>query len=232
MGRIGIVFDIDHTLVIDNKLERVAFLHLLEDVIADGGRALGPLAREIDAIDELLVQQRSGGCSIDDAVRAFVRDRGVAPHQSYVERFRAKALHMVEDFVVPATDAQSTLTELDARGYAVAVLTNGWNPLQRRKAERAGFTGFVLASSDMGLQKPDPRVFRAAAAELGIEPASVWYVGDDPCSDVVGALGAGLRAIWLDNEGGAYPAGVPEPTARITALADVLVLLPAPIPAS
>jgi len=231
MGQIGILFDIDHTLVVDNKLERVAFLHLLEDVIDDGGRALGSLSEESEAIDALLAKQRSGGCSIDDAVRTFVAERGVEARQRYVDRFRAKALRMVEDFVVPAPDAKRTLTELEARGYAVAVLTNGWNPLQRRKAERAGFTGTVLASGDMGIQKPDPRVFTAAAAELGLSPADTWYVGDDPSSDIVGALRAGLRAIWLDCEGAPYPRGLPPPTARVAALADLLALLPTPLSA-
>ncbi len=231
MGQIGIVFDIDHTLVVDNKLERVAFLHLLEDVIDDGGRALGSLSEESEAIDALLAKQRSGICSIDDAVRTFVTERGVDARQQYVERFRAKALRMVEDFVVPAPDAKRTLAELEARGYAVAVLTNGWNPLQRRKAERAGFTGTVLASGDMGIQKPDSRVFTAAAAELGLSPAQTWYVGDDPSADIVGALRAGLRAIWIDNEGKLYPGDIPPPTARVAALAGLLDLLPTPLPA-
>ncbi len=230
MGQIGIVFDIDHTLVVDNKLERVAFLHLLEDVIEDGGRALGSLAEESDAIDALLVQQRSGACSIEEAVRTFVTARGVEGRQHYVERFRAKALRMVEDFVIPAPDAKRTLVELENRGYAVAVLTNGWNPLQRRKAGRAGFTGAVLASADLGVQKPDSRAFTAAAAVLGLPPADLWYVGDDPGSDIVGALGAGLRAVWIDGERTPYPRGLPPPTARIAALADLLALLPTPLP--
>ena len=59
-ARTGIGFDIDHTIAIDNKLERVAFLRLLEIVIDDGGYALGSLDDETRRIDELLVAQRSG----------------------------------------------------------------------------------------------------------------------------------------------------------------------------
>ncbi|MEO6836662.1 MAG: hypothetical protein ABI231_12265, partial [Candidatus Tumulicola sp.] len=69
----GVGFDIDHTIAIDNKLERVAFLRLLELVAADGGHLLGSLADEIERIDALLVQQRGGNFSIDDALRRIRR---------------------------------------------------------------------------------------------------------------------------------------------------------------
>ena len=72
-------FDIDHTLGIDNKLERVAFLRLLDAMCNDGAKSLGTLAQESARIDELLERQRSGVCSIDQAVERFaemcIRDR-------------------------------------------------------------------------------------------------------------------------------------------------------------
>jgi putative hydrolase of the HAD superfamily len=227
----GIGFDIDHTLVIDNKLERVAFLHLLGVVIEEGGHAMGSLAEETAAIDELLKLQRSGAFSIDDAVARFVLERGVHPKPSHAEFFRATALRMVDDFVIAAPDAQSTLTELEARGYAVAIVSNGWNPLQQRKAARAGFHGRVIASGDIGVQKPDSRIFEVLAAELQLEPKAIWFVGDDPRSDVSGALGAGLRAIWLDAEGVVYPLDLPVPTERIGTLSDLLSLFAGPVSA-
>ena len=68
MNAIGVGFDLDHTIAIDNKLERVAFMRILETILDDGGHALGTLAEETGRIDELLAQQRSGTCTIDDAV--------------------------------------------------------------------------------------------------------------------------------------------------------------------
>ena len=75
----GIGFDLDHTLAIDNRLERVALLRLLELVLVEGGRTCGTLADEIEAVDELLARQRGGEFSIDEAVRRFVADHGIAP---------------------------------------------------------------------------------------------------------------------------------------------------------
>lgn len=228
---IGVGFDIDHTIVLDNKLERVAFLRLLEIVIADGGRALGTLFEEADHIDALLSLQRSGAFSIDDAVTRFVLERGVPAKESYAERFRRMACEMVDQFVVPVPGAKATMDALAERGIRVAVLSNGWNPLQVLKAQRAGYEGAVLASGDIGQQKPGPRAFEALLETLGTEPSRTWYVGDEPHGDVDGAMCAGLRAVWFDAEHKVYPNDLPPPPYRIRALEEMLALVTAPAPA-
>jgi HAD superfamily hydrolase (TIGR01509 family) len=223
---VGVGFDIDHTLAIDNKLERVAFLHLLEFLLERGGRTMGTLAEESDRIDALLAHQRSGAFSIDDAVRRFVIERGLAASDVYVERFRELALEMAPAFVVPLPGAKRTIDALRERGVAVVVLSNGWNPLQDVKARRAGFEGIVLASGDIGAQKPDPRAFAALLDALGTEPANSWYVGDDPLGDVGGAMRAGLNAVWIDAEGKKYPADLPPAPYTIRDLDEMLALVP------
>ncbi len=220
-------FDIDHTLCIDNKLERVAFLHLLDRVIDEGGTPLGSLAQETQHIDALLVFARGGGGTIEEAVRRFVGERGVAPTQEHVDGFKRVALAMAESFIVPDPHARSTITTLEREGIPVAVLSNGWNPLQVAKARRSGFGGTVLASADLGVQKPNPLAFEALARELGTDPARCFYVGDDPRSDVAGAMGAGFQAVWLDHEGKSYPPDLPPPTHVVHSLEEVLKLVAA-----
>jgi HAD superfamily hydrolase (TIGR01662 family) len=217
----GVGFDIDHTIAIDNKLERVAFLRLLEMILDDGGHVLGSLNDEVVRIDALLAAQREGAFTIEDAVRRFTRERGVAPHERYVVRFRDMAVEMVEDFVIPLPGARQAFADLRERGVAVAVLSNGWNPLQIEKARRAGFDGPVLASADLGVQKPDRGAFDALLAALQTNAERTWYVGDDPLCDVEGARNAGLRTIWFDAEGRAYPPEVAAPACTIRSLAEI-----------
>lgn len=220
-------FDIDHTLCIDNKLERVALLHLLDRVIDEGGVALGSLAQESENIDALLVFARSGGGTIEEAVRRFVRERGVEPADEHIAGFKRTALAMADSFIVPDPHARTTLAALERLGIRVAVLSNGWNPLQVAKARLAGFGGTVLASADLGVQKPDPAAFAALARELGADPAQSFYVGDDPRADVGGALGSGFQAVWLDHEGKKYPNDLPAPTHVVHSLEEVLALVSA-----
>ena len=224
---LGIGFDIDHTLCIDNKLERVAFLHLLDRIVEEGGDALGTLAEECDRIDELLVFARGGGGTIEEAVCRFVFERGVEPTNEYVDGFKRMALAMAESFIVPDPHARPTIAAIQRLGVPVGVLSNGWNPLQVTKARRAGFSGTVLASADIGVQKPHRAAFEALASELGARPARCFYVGDDPRSDMAGALGAGFRAVWLDHEGKSYPLDLPPPTYVVHSLEEVLTLVAA-----
>ncbi len=220
-------FDIDHTLCIDNKLERVAFLHLLDRVIDQGGVALGSLAQESDRIDELLVFARGGGGSIEEAVRRFVRERGIEPADEHIAGFKRTALAMADSFIVPDPHARKTIEALERLGIPLAVLSNGWNPLQVAKARLAGFGGAVLASADLGVQKPHPKAFAALAGELRTDPARCFYVGDDPRADVGGALNAGFQAVWLDHEGKKYPTDLPPPTYTVRSLEEVFALVAA-----
>ncbi len=229
MRNCAVAFDIDHTLAIDNKLERIAFLRLLEGIDAEGGAPLGTLDQETSAIDALLERQRSGAFSIDEAVRRFVVERGVAHAQPFVAQFHEIALSLVDEIVVPLVGTRGMLAELREHGIVTAILSNGWNPLQQRKAERAGFSGPVLASSDIGAAKPSPQAFGALVELLGLPADCVWYVGDNPRTDVAGAKAAGLRAAWYNAEGRHYPKELSPPDAVVTNICEVVGLAASPV---
>jgi HAD superfamily hydrolase (TIGR01509 family) len=57
---------------------------------------------------------------------------------------------------------------------------------------------FVIDSSEVGVEKPDPRIFRIALARAARQPAEAAYIGDLYSVDVLGARAAGLHAILLD----------------------------------
>jgi putative hydrolase of the HAD superfamily len=56
----------------------------------------------------------------------------------------------------------------------------------------------VIDSGNVGVMKPDPRIFEVAIDVLGLEADQIWYVGDMPAIDVVGARRAGIRPILMD----------------------------------
>ena len=58
--------------------------------------------------------------------------------------------------------------------------------------------GRVIASGELGVTKPDSRIFHAAAASFGVASARCAYVGDRVRTDAVGAHDAGMLGIWLD----------------------------------
>jgi putative hydrolase of the HAD superfamily len=133
---------------------------------------------------------------------------------------------MIEEFLIPLPGVKPTLEALEARGIAVAVLTNGWSPFQQRKAARAGFRGHVLVSSEIGERKPSLRAFEMLLEVLGTPPHQTAYVGDDPRDDVAGARDAGIQTVWINWERLKYPAELPPPQHTIAAFPELLELVP------
>src|SRR5579884_895395 len=218
-------FDFDHTLGIDNKLERVAFLHLLDGACVQGGRCLGTLAEEIETIDALLADQRAGHCTIEEAVEGFMRDRGAPDPRSAVDEYKRLCVDMVAVFVIPQPDARDVLLQLRRRGIPTGILTNGWSPLQQEKARRVDFDGPVLVSADLGIQKPELAAFQALAHALGASPDEIAFVGDNPQSDVAGSIRAGMAGVWFDAEGVKYPEDLPRAAKVVHSLTERLALV-------
>ncbi len=81
----------------------------------------------------------------------------------------------------------------------------------------AGYFQVTLAAHRFGVCKPDPRIFLAACAGLGIAPEQAVYVGDDPEIDIAGAQNAGLQAIWINRAKQTLPAHI-APQAVCTSL--------------
>lgn len=219
---IGIGFDFDHTLGLDHGLE----LRALYAYAAELGRPLDERDGELRAaVTTLLADFRAGMLTLDSFVLVFAEQLGV---QGDPDRWRRLCYGLVDELVVPVDGACETLARLRARAIPIAVLTNGWTPLQQKKIARAlgdaahGLT--VLVSDALGAVKPSAPAFDALVDALGVAREDAWYVGDNPPADVAGALAAGLRAVWFDWEGMSYPQDLPPPTLRIGALRELETL--------
>ena len=73
----------------------------------------------------------------------------------------------------------------------------------------------------MGVEKPDPAIFRHALDALGVDPARAVHVGDTPAADVAGAIAAGARPVLVDP----YDLHAGVGCTKVTSLAAVVELL-------
>ena len=96
-----------------------------------------------------------------------------------------------------------------AARYPLISISNGNADIQRIGLSRY-FKG-AISAGEFGIAKPDPRIFKAAAAAAGVPLAQVLHVGDDSALDAVGALQSGMHAAWLNREGKDWPHDQPEP---------------------
>ncbi len=120
-------------------------------------------------------------------------------------------------------EAESVLDDL-ARDHRLGLVTNGAPDVQREKL--AGTTlgrrfGAIVISAELGLAKPDPRIFADALRALGADREGAVVIGDSLSRDVAGARAAGLRSIWIDREGKPPRTDDALPDARVIALSQI-----------
>jgi len=130
-----------------------------------------------------------------------------------------------------SADAARTLEGLRAAGLRVGLVSN-WGPGARETLEATGLRPLLDAavfSCELGVGKPDPGIFLAAARALGVPPRRCLHVGDNCWDDVAGSLAAGMRPVLLHRhpQWCAAPA-VPAGTRLVTDLDSVLLLVGAP----
>jgi putative hydrolase of the HAD superfamily len=100
-------------------------------------------------------------------------------------------------------DTSQTLAALSQK-HSLGLLTNGAPDLQRRKIDGAGIKKYfdqVLISGDIGIGKPDRRIFDAILMRLNVSPETSLMIGNSLISDVKGAQSVGMRAVWLNRSG-------------------------------
>ena len=105
------------------------------------------------------------------------------------------------EYYCPATACQ-TLAELADRGYRLGLLTNRLNVDRMHELveqlQLPEYFDLILASGEVGIQKPDPGIFAIALERMGASASASLYVGDNYWADVVGAQRAGLTPVLFD----------------------------------
>ncbi len=74
------------------------------------------------------------------------------------------------------------------------------------------------------MKKPHAKIFTLGCKALDLEPESVLHVGDHPVEDVVGALDAGLTAVWVNRSAGVWEQQQ-KPSAEVTSMLGLVELL-------
>lgn len=100
-------------------------------------------------------------------------------------------------------DVAPALRRLRERGLRVGVISN-WDRRLSAVLSGMGIGGLldeVLSSAEVGLHKPDPRIFELACERVGVRPGEAAHVGDHRYADVLGANAAGMTAVLVDRRG-------------------------------
>src|SRR6185369_11929590 len=107
-------------------------------------------------------------------------------------------------------------------GITIGVVSN-WDTRLKSICDGLGLTplvDFIIISAEVGVRKPDPRIFQMALDKAGVRPEEAIHVGDLPEEDAEGARRAGVRPVLIDRKRRITPAVVPSDVRVVTSLAD------------
>lgn len=197
----AVLFDIDDTLFATTDFARRARRNAVRAMIEAGVRVdedqitaeLAEVISEFSSnyehhFDKLLL--RLPREAIAGRNRALVVAAGVAAYHD--TKFRD--LHTFEG-------VHELLRDLQDLGIRVGVITHGWTVKQAEKLVRLGLVPFldpqaIFISDQIGISKPNPKLYSTALRTLGLQPAESMYVGDHPAHDIVPPKSLGMITVW------------------------------------
>jgi len=108
-------------------------------------------------------------------------------------------------------DVRPAFDRLASRGLRIGIISN-WDSRLVGLLRGLGFGDVlddIVSSADVGVHKPDPRIFQLACERIGVLPEEAAHVGDHHYADILGASSVGMRAVLIDRHGVADPADNP-----------------------
>lgn len=173
-------------------------LHAIRRFERDCGLPAGLVARVVTGTGEAGAWSRleRGELDLESFYEAFERDCAEAG-----SRIDARALmQRIAESALPRPQMVEAIAHIRRRGLRTAALTNNWT---REEGESLGallrdhFDVF-LESREMGLRKPDPRVYTMACEKLDVAPEEAVFL-DDIGANLKPARALGIHTIKVDD---------------------------------
>jgi putative hydrolase of the HAD superfamily len=217
----AVLFDLNETLT-DREQSLSRFAHAFVEHFAPDLYAV-----DIDTVDQVIRRADGGGYRARDEVFAELLGTlpwKIIPDVTTLQTYWQAVFPLCTS---PMPGMDLVLNTLQDMGLRLGVITNGGATIQSLKIDALGVRqamSTILISEEIGIAKPDDRIFRLALAQLSLEPSDAVYVGDHPIVDVLGASAAGLRAVWLRRRI-PWPEEHPAPALQIDALPGLIPLI-------
>ncbi|HEV8601853.1 MAG TPA: HAD family hydrolase [Gaiellaceae bacterium] len=161
---------------------------------------------------------------IADHLRALLGDLEV---DGDIDELIALRRDWTKRSLIPRADALETLAELRRRGHRLGLISvcSQDVPEVWDETPLAGSLDETVFSCEVGISKPDPRIYEIACERLDVEPAECLFVGDGANDELPGAERAGMTAVQLRVPGETLtPDGEAWEGASIESLEEVLEL--------
>lgn len=197
----AILFDIDDTLFSTTEFARKARQNAVRAMVRAGlDLPEETVARELEEVlaefssnyehhfDKLLNRLRPP--SLARVNPALIVAAGVVAYHD--TKFRE---------LVPFDDVLPFFRALRKVGMRLGIITHGWTVKQAEKLVRLGVVpclepSAIFISDQIGIGKPNPKLWTLALADMHLLPQEAMYVGDSPENDVNAPRALGMVTVW------------------------------------
>jgi putative hydrolase of the HAD superfamily len=184
----AVVFDLWDTIVDFDARGTTAFHH---EVARRAGR---------DPVEFVAAWNEGRAVRDSGSFREYLVSIGIDEHADDVIRLRHEETRRQ---LVPRPGAVETIAELKRRGLKVGMISVCSDEVPALWPETAFADLFdsTVFSCSVRLRKPDPRIYRLALDELGVEPEEALFVGDGANDELGGAERVGMCAVLIHRPG-------------------------------
>jgi putative hydrolase of the HAD superfamily len=144
-------------------------------------------------------RQTGAGGSIDENLRTVAARAGAWPTDAQVAEALEARSALYRKWFAPRPGAEEILHELRERRVPTALISMCApdTPPLWRASPLAALIDVEVFSCEVGLRKPEPEIYLAAAQRLQVEPTACLYVGDGAYAELTGAAAVGMHAVLI-----------------------------------
>ncbi|MDF2510919.1 MAG: family hydrolase [Herbinix sp.] len=196
----AIIFDMDNTLIDRRK----AFLRLCDYLIETYGTDYPYEVTKEELIEYMIEIDADGYGGLQNVIPKLSKIWKL-PHS--VEEFIEERNKIFGQLTVLYPETLEVLETLKKK-YKIGMITNGYSSVQREKINTVNIGHYfedIIVSGEEEFEKPDSRIFLKACKNLGVNAEEAVYVGDYYPNDIIGALGANLKPIWITEDPDEHP---------------------------
>jgi len=190
----AILFDLDNTLT--NR--RASIIEFARQFDADFRTRYQ--MTDIETLTSLMHEADGGGYRPRPERWKMIQDQIQWAETPSAEEIRDYWFTKLGDCVVAVDGLHNTLSELRNKGIRLGIITNGPTGLQNLTIDALNLRPYMdcaLVSETVGITKPDAGIYEIALAEINQSAKDVWFVGDNPATDLIGAYRLGMPTVWV-----------------------------------
>jgi putative hydrolase of the HAD superfamily len=225
-----ILFDLDDTLFDHANTARAALATSTAGLPEFAGADLEALYQQYSEIlEEMHPRVLAGEYTYEEARRLrfqrLLAPYGVANTDTTMANFVQQHYGQYQRLRHPIAGALPLLEALKPH-YKIGIVTNNRTAEQQEKLQHLGMTPLVdalITSEEVGVAKPNPRIFQVALERLHSRADATVMVGDNWHADIIGALAVGIRPVWLNRTASLRPLAHVEEITSLEPLAEVLL---------